>query len=205
MCPEHVNESRSGKVYCTTCNERRKAERQAKAGKHRRSRDEDALGGSSLEALTGAGVAIDVEEEELEAEARVLGKREPPQPWKLCMYSAVTALVFALILYIFPSLRRIPLGGTSYFATPYVLVIIPVIAVFWGVYGIVNIEFYKYRQRCMAGLAIAGVSILMFISQVAVDPDTKLEVQAIDLQERRQVMDEQQLEGWRENILDKYR
>lgn len=202
MCPDHVYESRSGKIYCTTCNERRKAERREKQEQHRRDRKEAAAGDSSLEALAGAPALVD--EEEQEEEARVLGKREPVQPWKLCMYSAIAALVLALILLIFPSLRRIPLGGTSYLATPYVLIIIPLIASFWGVYGVVNLEYYKHRQRCMAGLGIAVVSMIMFIVEVASDPAARQDDDSADVQERRQNMDAQQLDGWRENVLDKY-
>lgn len=205
MCPDHVYESRSGKIYCTTCNERRKAERRAKHGKHHRDRDEAEGAGSSLEALTGAGAPPDAEDEEREVEQRVLGKREPVQPWQLCMYSAVSALLLALLLLFVPGLRRIPLGGTSYLHTPYILVIIPMIAVFWGVYGVINLEFYKYRSRCFVGLGIAALSIVMFIAEVASDPATRQEGASIEVQQRREVMNEQQLEGWRENVLDKYR
>ena len=121
------------------------------------------------------------------------------------MNSAIAAFALAMILMLFPTLRRIPLGGTSYLATPYVLIIIPLIATFWGVYGIVNVEFYKFRNRCMAGVGIAIVSMILFVVAVASDPVTRDETQSIELQERRQLMDEQQLDGWRENVLDKYK
>lgn len=200
MCPEHVHESRSGKVYCVGCDQRRKADRKDKHRKHHGEGVE--MGGTGLDALTG-GSAMAAEEEV--DENRVLGKRDPVQPWKLCMYSAVAAFGLAMVLMIFPTLRRIPLGGTSYLATPYVLIIIPLIATFWGVYGIVNIEFYKFRQRCYAGLGIAVLSMVMFVVAVASDPVAREEDQSVEVQERRQIMNDQQLEGWRENVLDKYK
>ncbi len=204
MCPDHVHESRSGKVYCIGCNERRKAERKAeRKEKRRRHHGEEAdLADSSLDALAGGSAMAD--EADLDQEARVLGKREQVQPWQLCLYSAVVALVIAIVLLVFPSFRRMPLGGTSYFATPYVLVIVPLIASFWGVYGIVNIEFYKHRSRCMAGLGIAVLSMVMFVIEVASDPASRQDDNSLELQERRQFMDDQQLDGWRENVLDKY-
>ncbi len=200
MCPEHVNESRSGKVYCKTCNDRRKAERAAKHGRPRH--DDTAVAGTSLESLAGVPA---VEAEERDEEARVLGKRETVQPWQLCLYSAVVALVLAIILLVFPTLRRIPLGGTSYLATPYPLLIVPLVSTFWGVYGVVNIEFYKHRQRCMAGLGIAVLSMVMFVIEVSRDPATLQDDDSLELQQRRQNMAPEQLDGWRENVLDKYK
>jgi len=200
MCPDHVHESRSGKVYCVGCDQRRKADRKEKHRSKHRGEEEDA-GGSSLEALAGAPA---IEAEEQEEEARVLGKREETQPWQLCLYSGGAALVIAIALLIFPTLRRIPLGGTSYLATPYVLIIIPLIASFWGVYGIVNIQFYKHRQRCMAGLGMAILSMVLFIVEVARDPAALQEDDSVEVQERREIMNEEQLDGWRGNVLDKY-
>ncbi len=200
MCPDHVHESRSGKVYCNGCNNRRKAERKSRHGKHASAEADE--GGTSLEALAGAPVA---EADEREEEARVLGKRETVQPWQLCLYSAVVALIIALVLLVIPTLRRIPLGGTSYLATPYFLLVIPLISAFWGVYGIVNIEFYKHRQRCMAGLGIAVLSMVMFVVEVATDPAARQEGDSLELQDRRQNMEPEQLEGWRDNVLDKYK
>jgi uncharacterized membrane protein len=200
MCPDHVHESRSGKVYCSGCQDRRKADRKGKHRKHHG--DEADAGGSSLEDLAGAPAMAEGEEEE--AEARVLGKREEIQPWQLCLYPAVVALLFAITLMVIPSFRRIPLGGTSYLATPYVLVLIPLIASFWGVYGIINIEFYKQRHRCMAGLGMAVLSMVLFVVAVATDPATQQEVDSAEEQNRRQIMNEEQLDGWRDNVLDKY-
>jgi len=199
MCPDHVHESRSGKIYCSGCQERRKAERKGKHRKHHG--DEAEAGGSSLEDLTGEPAVPDVEEEE---EARVLGKREEIQPWQLCLYSAIVALIIAIVLLVFPSFRRIPLGGTSYLPTPYPLILIPLISSFWGVYGIVNIEFYKNRHRCMAGLGMAVLSMVMFVYEVASDPATQQEMESAEEQDRRKNMDEEQLDGWRDNVLDKY-
>jgi hypothetical protein len=201
MCPDHVYESRSGKIYCNPCNERRKADRGSKRTSSRREDAAAAGGGTSLAALEEQD---DLAEED-DREGRVLGQREPTQPWKLCMYTAGIALALALLLMFFPSFRRIPLGGTSYLATPYVLIIIPLIAAFWGVYGIVNIDFFKYRQRCMAGLGVAGVSMLLFVVAAATDPAAESEEEAVSFEQRRAIMDDQQLEDWRGNVLDKYR
>ena len=199
MCPDHVYESRSGKIYCNPCNERRKA---ARGSKHKSSkREAAAVGGTSLAALEGAE---DLPEED-DAEVRVLGQREPTQPWRLCVYFAGAGLMLALFLLVFPSFRRIPLGGTSYLTMAYVGVLIPLIAAFWGIYGIVNVEFFKFRQRCMAGLGLAGVSMLLFVVAAATDPASENEEDATSFEQRRAVMNEQQLEDWRGNVLDKYR
>jgi hypothetical protein len=121
------------------------------------------------------------------------------------VYTAGVALALALLLMIFPTYRRIPLGGTSSLTTPYVLVIIPLIAAFWGVYGIVNVEFFKYRQRCMVGLGMAGLSMLLFVVAAATDPAIGTEKETVSIEQRRAIMNEQQLEDWRGNVLDKYR
>lgn len=197
-CPQHVYMTSSGKTLCLPCQEERRA-RHAAA----RRRGEAYETPAPRPGVEGVGTPeeLEVEEEEAILTASV---RQPPPPWKLSLYTAGLALVLVAIVFIFPTLRRIPMPGGAFLPTPYVLLIIPIIAVFWGILGYMREEMLSDRNRSMIGIALAIVaSILMFVA-VQTDPARSAEIQAQEELDARKNMTPAELKEWREQRLRRY-
>jgi hypothetical protein len=207
-CKEHVQRSSSGKRYCMACYEARRAEKRSERSARDRRADADSVpGGTSFAALT-AGVEgtppAKARAEEIPEEELVLGKWEPPAPWKLCLYTAVIGLVATVVISMFPGLRKIILPGGGYIPTPYFLLIIPVFALFWAAVGIYQEKFFTDRLRVLPGVGLALFNVLVSIGVVQID--VKLpSVETTQEKDSRAAMDEKKLETWRDNMLDKYR
>ena len=184
VCPEHLQETRSGRRLCTKCFDQREARREQRKA---------VAEGRAEEPVTAA------QEEELEEEGVVLAGRPAPEPWQWSFYVAIGAIAIALIMLIFPSLRRISLGPTGYIPMPLVLVFIPAISIIWAIVGLTSEKYYDDRSKCFVGLGLALVGVLLGVVAWATDPAAKAEDNTSTVQEQREQMTP---EEFREKSLD---
>ena len=192
-CAEHTYTTHSGKVLCKPCQEKRRAARHARqSGKDHDERGADA----EAEAAP---------EEELERPVLVASARKSPPPWELSLYTACAGVALALIVLLFPGLRRFALPWGGVVPTPYLLILIPVVSIFWGVLGMALKEYREDRYRCLIGIGVALVSCVMMIVAVHTDPARLAEDEAARIESARDTMTPQQLEQWRKERLQKYK
>jgi len=199
VCSEHMHETRSGRQICFACNEERVHSRRGKSKEGRGAASES----TSFAALDAGGVEPEADEE---AEGQVLtasAYRAIP-PWKLSLGVAVTALVVAVIILIFPGFRRITLSGASYLPTPWLLLILPALSVAWAVLGLVRPEYWEDRPKCLIGPAISLVCVVLCVVAAVTDPAKADERAALERQKERDGMTKEQLEAWREQRLRRY-
>jgi hypothetical protein len=178
-CPEHVYMTSSGKTLCTPCQEERRA-------RHEAARRRAEGHAAAEDAHEGVLTPQDLEVEEVTVLTESV--RQPPPPWKLSLYTAVVALGFVAVVFIFPGLRRIPLPGGTFLPTPYLLLIIPLIAVFWGVVGYLREELQSERNRSMIGVGLAILATVLMFVAVQTDPARRAELEALRAQTERQTM-----------------
>ncbi|MBX7254750.1 MAG: hypothetical protein K1Y02_00215 [Candidatus Hydrogenedentes bacterium] len=189
-CPTHIHETRSGRKLCIKCYEDRQAKRaQAKAAAERAHDDE----------AVPAQVTPEVAEVALVGSARKM-----PQPWQVSLYIASAGLLAVLLMFVFPSFRRIPLGPTSYIPTPYVMLLIPLIAVVWATVGIIRVEFFRDRSKCFIGIGLAVLTLILSVVAVRTDPAAAAQAQVKSMEEVRKQMTPDQLKDWRERTLKRY-
>ena len=196
-CPQHVYMTSSGKTLCLPCQEERRARH---AAARRR-----AEGGYETPAPGGA-VDTPVEQPAVEEEEPILtaSVRQPPPPWKLSMYTAGVALALWAVVFVFPGLRRIPSFGDGHLATPYILMIVPLIAVFWGVVGYMREELQSERNRSMIGVGMAILASILLVVAVQTDPARAEEQRALEDQQERQNMTPAELEQWKKERLQRF-
>lgn len=197
VCPEHVYTTHSGKTLCHPCQEKRRAARHARhAGKKPEGQ------GADLEA---DGAEAPAEEEELERPVLVASVRKPPPPWKMSLYIACAAGVLALAVLVFPGLRGFttPWWG-SYFPTPYLLLVAPVVSVLWGLMGMVTGENQQDRYCCLIGIGVALAACVLLFVAVFTDPVRVAAVEEARTQGAREKMTPAELKQWREQKLQKF-
>ncbi len=190
-CSEHVHVTHSGKVLCRTCQEKRVAAHKAHHQDEQAAEDE-------------MGQPF-VAEEEIERPVLTASVRKPPPPWKMSLYVAIAGIVLALIMLALPSLRRFALPSGGFFPTPYLLMIIPAVAIFWGALGAYAKEYAEDRLRCLMGIGIAALACLLLLVAVYTDPARLAEAEAARIQSTREKMTPQQLEQWRNEKLNKFK
>lgn len=193
VCPQHQHKTHSGKDLCLPCQEKRRAARAARQA-------QDERGEEGNEPEEGQEGLADEERPVLTASAR-----KPPPPWTLCVYSACLALGVALLLLLIPGLRRFTLPWGGVLPTPLVLLIIPAISLFWGVGGLMLKEHQEDRKRCILGMGLALLAVLMMGFAVYSDPARLAEAEARRMESVRNNMTPQQLEQWRTEKLHKYK
>ena len=195
-CPEHVHTTRSGRSLCKGCYDERKEKREqrkaAVAAKHDKQEGEAARGGDA----EAEGDAMD----EALAESAPL----PIQPWQMSLYIAAAGLLIVLTMFVFPSLRRIPLGGTNYIPTTLAVMVFPILSIIWAGVGLYKDEYFRDRPRCFMGIGLAIVGAVLAVVAMVTDPATSAESQ-IELQNVRQELTPEQLKEWREKELQKYK
>lgn len=191
-CRAHIQRTGSGKQLCLTCYELRREKKREKRG--------DA-GDTSFAALSGAPKPAEAPDETPDEEI-VLGKWQPPPPWKISIYTASIGLAATIFITVIPALRKIILPGGDYIATPYILVLIPVMALLWAAVGFYQEKYIQERMRSLPGVVIAIINIALCFAVVQFD--VKLPEPTDSNQSVRAEMDAKELEDWRNNILDKF-
>ena len=198
VCSEHMQETRSGKQLCVACYEERRH--------GRRDKGQEAHGaaeGTSFESLKTEGAEPGADEGS-EGEILTASAYRAIPPWKLSLGIAITSIVLALIILIFPSFRRVTLSGASYLPTPYILLILPAFSIFWAAIGLVREEFWEDKPKCLIGPVIALVCIVLCIVAAITDPAKETERAAQLLEEERQGMTKEELAEWRKQRLQQY-
>ena len=191
LCPEHINRSRSGKVFCEGCFDVRygMGEDTTFAG----------LGGAEL---AGVGAHEGEGEEEEDEERPVLGGWQPPPAWKLSLQVASFGAAAVLLLLVFPSLRRLILPGDMVLYTPMVLLAVPGMAILWAVIGLRSEEEPpEQRPRCIGGIVLAGATILLSFYAVFSDPIRQTEQDLREMRLERDGMTSEELGEWRQRVL----
>ncbi|MBI4559536.1 MAG: hypothetical protein HY706_18260 [Candidatus Hydrogenedentes bacterium] len=191
LCPDHKHETRGGRVLCVECYEERK---------QRRAERRVAVAADSEK----DHAAEEVPEGEVGDEALVASVRKPPPPWKLSLYSAAAGIAAILIILVLPSLRRITLVGSSYLPTPYILLPIPIFAIFWAAIGLYHKDYQEDRPRSWIGLGLAVVTILLAFVARWTDPALQAEEEVRQQQEKRLHMNVEERTEWRQNMLNRY-
>jgi len=198
VCPAHVYTTHSGRKICLACQEERKAKRaRMKAAAEQAEAAEFADSPPAAALQHDSGLSED--------EALTASVRKPPPPWKLSLYAAVVGFIAVLVLFMAPGLRQIPVPGGAAFPTPYILLVIPVAALVWGVVGLVNEEYREDRTQCVAGVLLAVAAATLMLVAVATDPAKKAAEEAANAQMKRTKMTPQELENWRNEKLERYR
>lgn len=195
VCPEHVEETRSGKRLCATCMTKRREERR-KRKKHKE--DED----TSFAALDGEGEGG--EEEPDEEAILTVSARRGLEPWQWSLILGISGVVVILILLIFPSWRRIPMGPETFIPTTIFTAVFPLFSIIWAVTGIVRIEYDEDRAKCYYGIALSALTLILIVVAVVTDPARNQRDEAQSLQEQREGLSEEELEDWRQQQLERY-
>lgn len=206
----HLSE-RSGHEYCSSC----WAEREARHGGPKKSAA-TSEGGTSFESLMstpkagidpeGAAIA-DALEDDAEEENRLLSASawRPPPPWKLSFQAAFLGLGAILFVYVFPSFYRITLPGGGEILTPYILLIVPILAVVWGVVGMMSMDYMADKTRCLVGIFVGCLTATLCLAALRTDPAEKGKQELYRIEQTRDAMTTDELSAWRNTILERHR
>ena len=194
-CPEHVEETRSGKRLCSSCMAKRREARK----KHKRHRDED----TSFAAMEGGGEP-GAEEEPDEEAILTASARAGLEPWQWSLMLGIGGAIIILLLLVFPSWRRIPMGPDAYLPTTIFAVVFPLFSVIWAITGMVRIEYDEDRGKCYYGIALSLLTLILVVVAVVTDPARHQRNDAQTLQEQREGLSEEGLERWREEQLERF-
>lgn len=202
---------RSGHLYCAACWE----EREARRGNRKSAAT--AEGGTSFEALMGgapdedpeaaaiAQKALEGEDEDGERRVLTASAWRPPPPWKLSFQAAFLGLAAILFVYLFPSFYRVQLPGGGEILTPYILLVVPTLAIVWGVVGIMSMDYMADKTRCAVGIFVGCLTAALCLAALRTDPAEKATADLVQTQYLRDSMTEDQLRAWRETVLERHR
>lgn len=84
-------------------------------------------------------------------------------PWKVSLAAACIGAFFVSLLFAFPSLRWFPLAEGSPIPTPFVVALVPVVALVWAIVGLRRREKDKHLVWCVVslGLSVASITLAM--------------------------------------------
>lgn len=199
VCSKHVHETRSHKRLCPACMEERKARAAERAAAAEAAADMEA-DGTSLEALEAPPVG------EVSEEALVASVRKPPPPWKLSAITAGVGVVVMVVLLIFPYLRRIDLPGFGgVVPTPYLLMVIPTLAIVWSLIGFIGASYRMDRSKTFIGFGLAVLCIVLGVVAVRTDPAREAEAKARAMAQERRHETPQEIQARKTRILDKFK
>lgn len=138
-CPDHVHESRSGRMLCMECVRQRK-ERRAK----QKATEEAEIGEQEQ-----------VEEKGAVEEAVVLtaSAAREIEPWHLSVWSTGVGLALILLASLTPWLRFANLTLTAL-----LVIFVVAIGLFWAVVGVLNPKYFQNRRKCLIGLVLGIVA-----------------------------------------------
>ena len=197
-CPNHIHITRSNKKICHTCHEERVARRTEQV--QRRSR-----GGAEPEDTAFADEAEAprrVARVEAEALDRSGYKRAPL--WRVSLYTSVVGAVAMLFVLVFTSFQFVLVPLVGWVKTPYILAVIPLIALFWALIGFFREPYYMDRLRCLFSAALAVVTIAVGLGIMRFNAVPPTEGAKAILQSPRDGLTPAQLEAWRKRTLGQF-
>lgn len=201
VCPDHIHVTSSGRKLCTSCYEAREA------AKSERRKDKDQIREGGAAAAVGGTGLQDLREEEQEAieqEALVGSVQEFAPPWRLSIITATLAVVVALAVLVFPGLRRFDIGGGNSMSTPWVLMVIPVFATFWGIAALISFRYEDKRLISLAGIGLSVLAAILLVVAVQTDPARAVERAQQEEMEALESMTPEELEQRRLEKLMRY-
>jgi hypothetical protein len=153
---------------------------------------------TSLEALQA--------EEEISDEALVSSVRQPPPPWKLSAATGGVGVAVMLVLLAFPALRHVDMPGTgSFLYIPYVLMVVPLIAIVWSIMGFVGADYQYDRPKAGIGMGLAILCIILGVVAVKTDPARTAAEKARIEAERLKSATPDEIKEKRETLLNKFK
>jgi len=192
VCSQHVQETRSHKRLCSDCMEERKARAAEKM--------------AAAEADDETSLAALQAEEDVSDEALVGSIRQPPPPWKLSAVTGGAGVLVMIVLLIFPPLRHVDMPGTgAILFIPYVLMIVPLIAIIWSVIGFVGADYEFDRPKAGIGLALAVLAIILGVYAVKTDPKRTEADKARLEAERLKSATPDEIKEKREGVLNRFK
>ncbi len=184
ICPEHVHETRSGRILCVQCMEERdsrRAERHAAATEAHEAESERPA------------------EEEVQAEALVASARKPTPPWLMSLYAVGAGALVILVVLLVPGFRLSTLPWTGY-----LVILVSALGVFWAVWGLTKEEYFDDRPRCFVGLTIGIATIIASIWGIYAENERRKKLADEQRVGNRTYTTEQGRTEWREKVLDKF-
>jgi hypothetical protein len=201
-CPTHIHETKSGKALCVGCYAERRAKKESVKAEivHRHTQQHRDAVDTSFESLETSPEDAG----EISNEALVASARKTVEPWKVSLYIALTGIGFGIVLLIFPSLRHVAFGATT-FATGLLLIMFVLFSGFWSWVGLRNEEFFADRTKCFYGIGGSVVCMLLAFITIASAPSVESKpVLNKSVQVRTGNENAEELQRWRENALKKY-
>ncbi len=213
-CSKHVYVTSSGRQICTIC----QAERREKRAKQQTGVSAAAKAdteSTSFEALQGTGEPVATgtaavgAEVPVSAEALTMSGRAPIPPWKLSLYSACASLLSVLVILFIPAFWSMLLGAESNSALPFLIILIPLLpaflAILWAIGGIFMSPYIEDRAKCLIGLGIGTLAVILGFVAAARAPDYLDSIQPDILKgTRTEDMTPEQLQQWRTEQLRRY-
>jgi len=129
---------------------------------------------------------------------RVLGTRRSTPAGKISFRVGVTALLIMLALYIFADIREIEVPWQRQFRMGYVLMLVPLFGVLWGVIGLVKREEGDVR-KALVGIVLSLAAFGLCAAAIAARTQ-KMEAESTATDGRTN-LSPQDLGKWREEKL----
>lgn len=131
-------------------------------------------------------------------EERVLATRRSTPPGKISLRVGITAFLIMFAIYIFADLRDIEVPWQRQFRIGYVLMLVPLFGMVWGLIALVKREVGDAR-RALAGIALSIAALGLGAAIIAARTQ-KIEAEAAANNDRIQ-LSPQDLGKWREEKL----
>lgn len=125
--------------------------------------------------------------------------RKPTPPWKLSLYTGAIGLILMALIYVFPELRRLETPWNPSLPTAYILVVLPIFGLLWGIVGLIGKQFAGERHKAWTGLVLSALTVGLAYVVMTTDPARGNE-RPNDVDQRLQ-MSPQELRDWRSDKL----
>ncbi|HIJ65755.1 MAG TPA: hypothetical protein HPP77_07360 [Candidatus Hydrogenedentes bacterium] len=162
VCPDHMHETRSGRLLCAEC----VRERQERRSKYQAAK-------AAVAADEEAAVADEAEAEE-EVEVLTASAAKVISPWTLSVSAGGAALVIVVVAIFFPYFRVVSFGWTSA-----LVIMVAVGGAFWGVVGLIFPRYYEDRSRSLLGVVLAVAALGCAVFGIAREAKVALEEKAL--------------------------
>lgn len=212
-CSKHVYVTSSGRQICTVCQAERREKRKQQTGETAAAPSRQPVQPTSFEALEGeeplAPTAATGAELPVSAEALTMSGRAPIPPWKLSLYSSLGSLVSVTVILIIPAFWSMLLGANTSGLLPFLVILVPLLPAFlsilWAIGGLFTSPYIEDRAKCLIGLGISVVAIVLGSIAAARAP-AYIESMQPDILKgtRTEDMTPEQLEQWRKEQLRRF-
>ncbi len=127
--------------------------------------------------------------------------RQPPAAWKLSLGAGIVSLAVSEVLMAVPGTGRIDVGGGQAFSTALVLLIVPVIGLFWGMAALFTARYVSEQLRALGCVCLAMIAAGMMFWAATVDPAGEARRALDEPMRARESLTEEELAVWRQQQL----